>query len=270
MPIQAGSNKRIVLNKSVTIRAAWIGGACVLLAAVVTGAFSWCSSNRSNSQKTDSASVAVSKNAGNITINYNLPESATREAVAALEAKIKDAKSEILLTRDEVHLLAQALRDLDQRTSGIQKLPDGRTNLGGAITGTPTITIQEHEAAIAAYEKQDYVTALAHSQEAIRVHEESSKTPAAMTAGPSLGAEEISKLYYLGALSAGALKQPQVALELATKADSIFAASDYKAVKVAALSDLGKKDEARTLLQEALRADPSNERLAIVKKTTGL
>jgi len=47
----------------------------------------------------------------------NLPSTVTREAFEALEQKLKNVTSTIELTRDDVRLLARALRDLDVRTS---------------------------------------------------------------------------------------------------------------------------------------------------------
>lgn len=257
------------MTKSVTIKAAWIGGGCVLLAAIVAGLFTRCE-HKPASTVTDSPKVSVSGQAGNITINYNVPETVTREAIVALERKVEDANSAVQLTREEVHLLAQALRDLDQRTSGIKKLPDGRTQMGGFVAGDPVITIQEHEAAVQAYLKSDYKTALEHSTRAIKTYEESNPASAVAAAGMILPPEEISKFYYLGSLSAGALGQLDLAFQWSKKADTISPHPEYKAVEVAALSDLGRKDEARSLLEEALKSNPDNAQLLKVKEQTRL
>jgi len=261
------------VTKSVTIRAAWISGACVLIAAVVGSVLTWCGPRKksvSASAVTDSPKVTVSGGqTGNITINYNIPESKTRDAIAALERKIADTNSTIALTRDELHLLAQALKDLDQRTSGIKKLPDGRTQMGDFIAGSPTITIEEHNAAAQAYQRGDYKTALEYSTEAINTYEKSNEG-SAIAAGTFLSPEDIAKMYYLGSLSAGATGKLEIALQWSKRADTISPHPEYKAVEVAALSDLGRREEARTLLEQGLKAAPDNPQLLNVKQQTGL
>src|SRR6266566_7263838 len=74
------------------------------------------------------------------TINNNyygtVSNSVTRDAFEALEARVATATNKIELTVTEVQKLARALRDLDQRTSDIEKLPDGRTRFGSVISGS--------------------------------------------------------------------------------------------------------------------------------------
>jgi len=246
----------------------------VVIAAIVGGLFAWFSPKPSGV----TASVSGSNNQGpltvtgaarDITINYNVPASETKDAIAALEEKLKGTSSAIELTRGEVKLLARALTDLDQRTSGITKLPDGRTAMGGFVGGEPRIVIEEHEAAVQAVNKKDYVTALEHSKKAIEAYEEAAKLPRAASTGDLLP-EARGKVYYLGALMAGTDRQFDTALNWIRKADASDPKPEYKAYQVAVLSDSGKREEAKALLEESLKAAPDNPVLIDVKKQTGL
>jgi hypothetical protein len=85
------------------------------------------------------------------TFNYYsapISNSVTREAFESFQSivsnAISDATNRVELTAKQVNLLAQALRDLDQRTSGIQKLPDGTTQMGMTISGEPTVVIEAY------------------------------------------------------------------------------------------------------------------------------
>jgi hypothetical protein len=89
---------------------------------------------------------------GNTTVNnYYAPvtNSLTREAFESLETALSTATNKLELTAQQVRLPAQALKDLDQRTSGIKKLPDGRTQFGTTISGEPTVVIEAFNAAVA-------------------------------------------------------------------------------------------------------------------------
>jgi hypothetical protein len=82
--------------------------------------------------------------------NYYGPISntVTREAFELLESKVANATNTIELTGAEVRKLAQALRDLDQRTSDIEKLPDGRTKFGSYVAGEPKVVIEAFNATV--------------------------------------------------------------------------------------------------------------------------
>ncbi len=255
--------------KSVTIKAAWIGAAALILAAFIGVYFKSRSEKPSASSTNGSANVNVSGQTRDITINYNVPESETRKAIDALETKLNGASADIELTKNEVRLLASALRDLDQRTSGIKKLPDGRTSLGGFVGGEPTITLEEHQAAVESFQKKDFVTALEHSRKAIESYEAANRFPTGASTG-GLTPEGIGKLYYLGAILAATARQFDSALDWIKKADAASPQPEYKAVEVGVLSEAGKKDEARALLEEALKTAPNNAALLDMKRQTGL
>jgi tetratricopeptide (TPR) repeat protein len=108
----------------------------------------------------------------NITLNVfygNLPSTATKEAVEALDRKLSSATNAIELTRADVRLLSRALRDLDERTSGLQKLPDGRTLLGNVVAGTPKAVIEAFNAGLHCFTNGDFAGALEHLTNAVAV-----------------------------------------------------------------------------------------------------
>jgi tetratricopeptide (TPR) repeat protein len=113
--------------------------------------------------------MVIAPRGSNITLNifHTLPSTVTKEAFEALEKKLTSATNTIELTRADVRLLARALRDLDERTSGIEKLPDGRTMLGGVVAGTPRVVIEAFNAGLHSYTNQDYRGALEHLTNAV-------------------------------------------------------------------------------------------------------
>lgn len=262
------------MSKSVTIRAAWIGAAAVIVAALIYGLFMWLSPRTPHGAATVSGNqnqgpLTVAGTARDITINYNVPATETKQAIDALEKKLESTNASIELTRNEVKLLTRALTDLDQRTSGITKLPDGRTAMGGFIAGEPHIVIQEHEVAVQAFQKKNYPAAFEHSKAAISAYEDTAKIPKAASTG-DLAPDAIAKLYYLGAILAATNKQLETALTWIRKADSTTPKPEYKAYEVAVLSDLGKREDARSLLETALKEAPNDSLLLNVKQQTGL
>ena len=99
--------------KSVTIKAAFISAGALIVVGVITAVVTWRSSKPTLSS-VGGGNVNVSGKAGNVTITYNVPESMTREAIAALEEKLKTTSVAVELTKNEIRLLAEALKDLDQ------------------------------------------------------------------------------------------------------------------------------------------------------------
>jgi tetratricopeptide (TPR) repeat protein len=228
-------------RKSVGVRVAWISGIFLIVAAIIGGLFAWLSPKPPGatalvSGANNQGPVTVAGAPRDITINYNVPATETKEAIAALEEKLKGTNTAIELTRSEVKLLARALTDLDQRTSGITKLPDGRTSMGGFIGGEPRIVMEEHEAATQAFNKKEYSTALEHSKKAIGAYEDAAKIPRAASTG-DLTPDSLGKIYFLGAILAATNRQLDTALMWIKKADAANPKPEYKAYQVAVLSD---------------------------------
>lgn len=108
----------------------------------------------------------------NVAINYNVPETETKKAIQMLEDRLSNTTIAVELNREEIRSLAPALKDLDQRTSGIEKLPDGRTKFGKLITGTPTILLEEHNASIKELDRHNFQVVSEHSKKAIDAFEQ--------------------------------------------------------------------------------------------------
>ena len=146
----------------------------------------------------------------------NVPASVTREAFEALENRLDNATNNIELTRNDIRLLAQALKDLDQRTSGIEKLPDGRTKMGRIVSGNPTIVIEALNAANQSYQKGDYVTALRHFKRGLEAYE--ARPSDLFYEDITYKSEGIADAYAMAALSAQRLHSNYVANGFAEKA----------------------------------------------------
>ena len=250
------------MSKPAAIRAAKISGAAVVTAAVIAGLFQMFGPSRSQQQITapggDSSPITMLGTARDVTINYNVPDTATREAIEFLKKKAADTDTSIELTRKELLLLSRALQDLDQRTSGLQKLPDGRTLLGHFISGNPTIVLQEHEAAQTMFAAGDYKAALEHSQRAIKAYEDTEQVSATMSTG-RLTPENVSKLYKLAAIIAQRLQKNEIAHKYSAKAAEVQPSSEHQAILAMTLFNIGKIDEAIAAINKAVEAEPSNE-----------
>jgi tetratricopeptide (TPR) repeat protein len=251
------------MKRSVTIKAAWIGAIALIIAAIIGGLLSLKSGNHKN-QTTNittegnvEGTFSVLQDTGSVTINYNVPDSATKDAIKELEKKLAVTDEKINLSRKEIALLTKALKDLDQRTSGIEKLPDGRTKLGHFVSGQPRIVIEEHDAAAHFFKQQNYVKALSHSQNAINAYEETNKKSFSMSTG-GLTKEGVAMIYRLAALSAQRLDKRQLAYQYAKKSIEEENNAQNMALLSTTLANLGKKKEAIKYIEEALKADPDN------------
>lgn len=150
----------------------------------------------------------------NITFSTNNRD--TQLAIEALQQKVDSTSSKIELTRNEVSLLARALKDLDDRTSGIEKLPDGRTKFGHLVSGKPHFVLAEHQAAIQAFNAKKYRASLEHSKKAIEAFN-ASQNKGSIDTG-NLSPENRGKLYVLGVLSADKIGDPNLVKEWSKKA----------------------------------------------------
>jgi len=248
--------------KSKMIRAAWIGGACVIIAAII-GLLKPPTKNTTFTMEDQHYSpVTVAKDVNNITINLNVPPTATQEAIEALENKLKKVSTDVTLRRQEIQLLARSLRDLDQRTSGIEKLPDGRTRVGRIITGYPTIVIEEHNTAANLFKKGDFTGALKYSQRAIEKYEESQQDASIQD---NLNKSDTATMYYVGAMSAHQLKKHEQAYEWADKANNIMSNSDRTVLLAATLFNINRRTEALQVLKKGLEENPDNPKLNDLK-----
>lgn len=127
--------------------------------------------------------------------------------------------STIIGSDDSGSSIKETLSELNDKTSGIIKLPDGRIRFGRQIAGAPSVVLESHEAARRAFKSQDYVSALTHSSQAIRAYEETGNIiELEMTKGGyafegELAFQEVSKLYWLAAGTAQRLGRRSLADE---------------------------------------------------------
>ena len=210
-------------------------------------------------------SFVFTGDSNDITIYYNVEPSKTKEAIEALENRLKEVRTDISLTREELEMLTVALKDLDQRTSGIEKLPDGRTRIGRLIAGHPTIVVEEHNAAAILYRKKDFVNALEHSKCAIQAHEESQQEGSSMKVGGNLNESQVATMYYVGALSAHKLKKHEQAYEWAEKANNHESNPKLIAFLSVTLYNVNRKVEALQMIDKRLVQDPNSSILVNVR-----
>ena len=153
--------------------------------------------------------------------NYYAPNSnsVTKDAIETLESKLATATNKIELTVGEVKKLAQALRDLDQRTSGIEKLPDGRTRFGDIVAGTPKALLEVAARAENNYQADDFQNALKEYQEVIKFF---AMVPNGVySVRDSLPPATRAFYYKLAASCAEKLRDHNTALEYAKIADDL-------------------------------------------------
>jgi tetratricopeptide (TPR) repeat protein len=214
----------------------------------------------------DASIIVASGVQGTTIINqYAAPESPTREAIAALERKLEDAGRQLELQRSDIQLLMQALKDLDERTSGMEKLPDGRTRFGNIVSGAPTVVLEAHAAAVALYGHGQYEKALRQSRVAITALEGSEVEGVAMWSG-SLAGEDRAKIYRVAGLSAQRMGLVEEALAWAQKAVALSRSPETLSLLVAALANDGRRDEAIGTLAEAVASFPDAPALLSVQR----
>jgi len=251
------------MKNSITIKAAWIGAVALIIAAIIGGLFLLKARNDKSQAPSITATgnvegtISVLQETGSVIINYNVPESVTKDAIDELEKKLNTTDEKVELSRNEIALLAKALKDLDQRTSGIEKLPDGRTKLGHFVTGHPRIVLEEHAAAAQFFSQQKYVEAFSHSQNAINAYEETKKISFSLSTG-GLKNQGVAVMYRLAALSAQRLDKRQLAYQYAKKSVEAENSAQNMALLSTTLANLGKKEEAMKYIQEALKTTPDN------------
>jgi len=85
--------------------------------------------------------------------------------LSQLETKYKD---ESTVEGQDILTLTKLVRELDRRTEDIQRLPDGRTSIGGVIAvGIARYTLNEYSNALVEYSHGDFLSAFKFSTNAI-------------------------------------------------------------------------------------------------------
>ena len=277
------------MKRSVTIKAAKIGGACVIVAAIITGFFSLYGSSETTSINTRTEQVqhgeGPQQQIGQLEVEQqgdnsmiftgpvqqrfiiSAPASPTGEIANLLKDKTRDKEQEdkIELIREDIDKLIKALEDLDQRTSGIEKLPDGRSKIGSIITGKPYIVIEGHNQAVKFLHKNDFSTAFQHSKHAIEAFELSLKVESSIKS-VYLDTPKIAKLYFVGAWSANRIKEHPLALQWAEKANKTEPNLERLLLFAITLYNVNEPDKALETISQGLTKYPDNKALSSLKQ----
>ena len=194
------------------------------------------------------------------TINnyYLAPPSATLDAIRAIETKLQTNSESLEFTRKELSLLAQALKDLNERTSGIEKLPDGRTKMGGFVSGMPNVVVERAKVAVTNYVAQKYSAAFYHATNAINAFENS--PDGAFTTEHTLVPEFLSDLYSIAGDSAAQMTDFKSALELGEKSLQYRDSVEKRLFVAAQMWNVKRRDDALVCLTNAMAKYPNDTR----------
>jgi len=251
-----------------TIKAAKITLYGVIIVAVIAGLFQLSSNNKSSNIISPSDSISsinlIGDIRGNVYLNIpeNVSETTTSRAIKELQSELNRTENNVTLTREEIRLISQALKDLDQRTSGIKILPDGRTEFGlqgGIITGAPSIVIQEQNAAQASLKSGDYNAGFNHAQNAIKAYEDAKKYESQnILYKEFLPPESVSKVYLTGAMAAQQLGNNSLANQYIKTALDTSNIPNNNAAAAIILLNMGNYTDALNYSKKALEAEPNN------------
>lgn len=254
-------NKKQIKDNA--IAAAIIVGLCTIIGAYIGGCFK--SKSQSQTIATTSgniqAPITTFDRATNVTINMSVTDSATKDAIKSiqeLENKLNNTNDKVELTKKELSLLSLALKDLDEKTSGIEKLPDGRTKIGMFIAGRPYKMINEALEASKLYTSSDLTNSLLHSQRAIKLYEDSQSMKDKNSLAEELIPEFRRKVYFLAALAAYRLGKNDLASDYARKSVEAESVAVNNALLAVTLHNINKPEEASKYIEVALKIEPTN------------
>jgi hypothetical protein len=154
------------------------------------------------------ASVVIVGNSGAITISTP-PDTEVQKAIKALEGRIGESDCRIELTRAELEALTRALKELDERTSGMEKLPDGRTRYAGLVGGSARVVFEGLEGAAALYSAKNYTGAVQRIESTIQAFEETERMITNIVWKPNIIPSNIDTLYFVGTMACLAVAPSQ-------------------------------------------------------------
>jgi hypothetical protein len=191
----------------------------------------------------------------------------TVDRVAAAQAKemmIKQLQPEVERFRSDMDSKLSSLRtdyekaqnkvkEIEELTAGIEKLPDGRVVLGGMITGRASLLFRDMEKLAefnnAAKFEQSYPFAIA----AIKKYEDSlelSKGGVASIGDVVPSVDGVCQMYWMGAQAAINTKNTNIAVTWARKAVQAKPTSTANVVLLRALTASGLSEDAANLIKE--------------------
>jgi len=198
-------------------------------------------------------------------LNDEILPTRVKDAVKKLEIVANADREQVNLTKNGIKLLTEALRDLGQRTSGIEILPDGRAKLGLFTYGHPIIVLREHHASRRFFAMRDYRKAFAHAVNAVSAYERSKKREGCILSG-RLTNHAIGKLYYLAGLSAQRTHNKQFAYLYAKKSTEAESNAKNIALLSTTLANLGAIEDAIEYIRRAQKKDPANKKYLRLEK----
>jgi flagellar biosynthesis chaperone FliJ len=196
-------------------------------------------------------------------------QAATLDLVAKASS---DAKTLLDELREETKTADDKLKQLEKKTAEIVQLPDGRTKMGGMISGTPSILIEQVNQFYKAIEAGDQKGAYALGKKAITIYEES----VAMSAGAgfsvgSINTQGLASLYEKCALLASNYSEHALAEGWMIKALGFEGVPARKAKQVAVLLRAGKEAEAKKIVDEILpKGDADAQAFSAELKALGI
>jgi len=117
---------------------------------------------------------------------------------------------------------------LDQRTSDIEKLPDGRTKFGSYVSGSPKVVIEAWDAGVQSFTNNDFQSALLNFQRGINAVEASKQSGAIIEMGGGVMADGEARLCAMAAECSIQLHSNNLANEFAEKAVNMDSSPQYK------------------------------------------
>jgi hypothetical protein len=146
------------------------------------------------------------------------------------------------VTTHQLLLVTKLVSELDERTKDIQRLPDGRTSIGGIIAvGSSFYFTQEAIEATAALQKMDFASAFPHFNNAIKAIEAAPESLHAFGGEMVSIKPESKSAVYLGATSCAlVLQSNNLVVDYAYKAFNSSPTSRTRNVLVTALTFSGQ------------------------------
>lgn len=146
--------------------------------------------------------------------------------------------SEVKSAANQSQMESSKLTNIEERTSDIERLPDGRTMFGGVLAGSPKIVLESVQAGILCVSNRNLLGALHNFQRAVTAYESTSPSGVMIDTSKSLTPDGKRMIYLDAAIAAGALGSNDMANEYAKKADNIAPSWQTKLVLAVSLSQL--------------------------------
>ena len=211
------------------------------------------------------SNIMFNGNPNTINISYNIPETETKKTIAYFEKKLEDMNSVVSLTHQELERLTIALKDLDQRTSEIKILSDGRSKFGNIVAGKPYIIAETFEQAHKYFIEKDYKKSYEIAYSAIQIYEKCEEETKKVFSEAVLTNSSIANIYTLGAANAFLLQKYQQTFEWINKANKFE--SNSGRISIIAITQLfiNHPDDALETIDDGLKKYPNDPDLEKAK-----